>query len=301
VLDFANEVGAIQEAFAPYYEATLIEQPTDPQQIYTLRTRLMGSGYIEPAEVEAFAALFFADHAAGTEHAARARWEALVDAARARFEADGDEDGREAFRHHLASFRRFYPFLAQIVALGDPDLEKLYAYGRLLLAKLPPRDGAPVVALREDELTLTRYRLVETFRGAASLKDGTAVFVKGADALGTGSLTEEEQETLSAIVARFNERFATDFTEADWVNFRAAGEAALQDPATVDQARANPLDVFETEFERRFVDLMIDGIAARSAQGERDQATAGWLMADPEVRRMVAGIVARQVYKEARG
>ena len=44
---------------------------------------------------------------------------------------------KDDFKHTLSSFLRLYAFLSQIVPFQDPELEKLYAYGRLLLNKLP--------------------------------------------------------------------------------------------------------------------------------------------------------------------
>ena len=38
VLDFRNNAEDIQEAFKPYYEATRIDEPTDPNLLYELKT-----------------------------------------------------------------------------------------------------------------------------------------------------------------------------------------------------------------------------------------------------------------------
>src|ERR1039458_3915032 len=37
VLDFANEAKEIQDAFQPYYECTLLSEPTDPNKLYDLK------------------------------------------------------------------------------------------------------------------------------------------------------------------------------------------------------------------------------------------------------------------------
>lgn len=42
VLDFENEAEEIKEAFAPYYERPEIDEPTDPNQLYRLKTSLEG-------------------------------------------------------------------------------------------------------------------------------------------------------------------------------------------------------------------------------------------------------------------
>ena len=42
---------------------------------------------------------------------------------------------------YVAAFKNLYSFLGQIVPFHDPDLEKLYTYGRMLLRKLPRPEG----------------------------------------------------------------------------------------------------------------------------------------------------------------
>ncbi|KTD00088.1 hypothetical protein [Legionella feeleii] len=61
---------------------------------------------------------------------------------------------------------RLYSFLSQVVDFVDPDLHKLYAYGELLLTKLPYRSNAGSINLNE-EIALESYRLEKTFEGSA--------------------------------------------------------------------------------------------------------------------------------------
>jgi len=59
VLDFVNKAEDIQEAFAPYYEKTLLSQGTDPNLLYDLQTRLADFHCYSEDEVNHFAALYF--------------------------------------------------------------------------------------------------------------------------------------------------------------------------------------------------------------------------------------------------
>src|SRR5256885_15663470 len=65
VLDFANEAEEIQQAFAPYYEKTLLSEGTDPNLLYDLQTRLTGYHCYTEEEVNRFATIYFA--AKGTQ------------------------------------------------------------------------------------------------------------------------------------------------------------------------------------------------------------------------------------------
>lgn len=66
---------------------------------------------------------------------------------------------------------RLYSFLSQIMPFGDIELEKFYAYSRLLLNKLPKRDVSERFNLN-DEVALEYYRLQKIREGRiALLKD----------------------------------------------------------------------------------------------------------------------------------
>src|SRR6266480_2268486 len=59
VLDFANEAEEIQQAFAPYYEKTLLSEGTDPNLLYDLQTKLTGFHFYSEDDVNHFAEIFF--------------------------------------------------------------------------------------------------------------------------------------------------------------------------------------------------------------------------------------------------
>ena len=49
---------------------------------------------------------------------------------------------KEEFRQLLRSYQRFYAFVAQVVSLNDPWLEKLYAYTSWLVAAIAVEECA---------------------------------------------------------------------------------------------------------------------------------------------------------------
>jgi type I restriction enzyme R subunit len=112
ILDFVNEAEEIREAFKPFYEVTEIDAPTDPNQIYMLRTRLDQFQYYWWQEVEGFAEVFYRPK---REQAAtdQARLHAFVDPAVSRFKDEPDEERREAFRSLLVGYLRMYALLCQ--------------------------------------------------------------------------------------------------------------------------------------------------------------------------------------------
>ena len=51
ILDFQNSMEDIRDAFKPFYEATSVEEMSDPNQIYDLETRLFTFGYLDRDEI----------------------------------------------------------------------------------------------------------------------------------------------------------------------------------------------------------------------------------------------------------
>ena len=60
----------------------------------------------------------------------------------------------------------------------DPDLEKIYAFGRLLITKLTLEGACGPLAI-DDEVRLAYYRLSKTYEGNTSLTPGDTARVGG--------------------------------------------------------------------------------------------------------------------------
>ena len=69
---------------------------------------------------------------------------AFVDPAVDRYKALNEID-RDEFKKGLRTWTNIYSYLSQIIPFQDVELEKFFAYGRLLLNKLPKTDLAEPV------------------------------------------------------------------------------------------------------------------------------------------------------------
>ena len=135
ILDFANSPDDIQKAFEPYYEETLLEEVSDPQHLYQLQAELDDMQVYTSSEVDNFCKAFFqpGSKATGLEHPELYRW---IDPALDRFRSLSEDDqeelrtGSRASSISTPSSPKSFPF-------QDTDLEKRYAYTRLLGRALP--------------------------------------------------------------------------------------------------------------------------------------------------------------------
>ncbi|MFE4399390.1 DEAD/DEAH box helicase family protein, partial [Kitasatospora sp. NPDC056808] len=273
VLDFVNDAEDIQDAFRPYFEEahTL---PSDPNLLYTAQGRVMGAPVITEQEMDAFAAAYFAakEKAAGSQ----AKWEKrhaelyrLLGPAVARFTAlldDPDDDdsveAAEDFRADLHDYVRKYGFLAQIVPYQDPELERLHLYGRHLLNRLPRRaDGGVDVG----EGDLLHPLVVRNGEVDVSLSPEGPAELKGFGD-GAGGAQEAEKSLLSELIDRFNEKFGTDFTEADVL---PAFLATKEDPKVKAAALVNDEENFAVVWDKKFNENMMDHISHTADLGRR--------------------------------
>lgn len=249
ILDFQNGIDDIREAFKPYFEATELEALSDPNQLYDLVARIDAFGLIQGDEVDRFCALFFRG---GLTSADRPTLDQIVRLAVARYVALDDEDRQEEYRQLIASFLRFYAFVAQVVPLADLDLEKLYAYASWLKRALPSRAAPHGEAVTDDMLTLKAFRLKKDAEGSGALAPGEGERLKPITEFGAKGYTEEEERALSEIINSFNARFGSELTEADFVRFEQVNSEILDDEDMVALIRYNAPDVARGPYGREF-------------------------------------------------
>ena len=290
ILDFANEEDDIYRAFKPYYETTLVGENADPHRLSELQHRLLEWAIFTPADVAAFSEVWYRarrDHSA-TDHRVM---NAVLDAVVQRFR-DLEEDKREEFRGQLKAYRNLYAFLSQVIPYQDSDLERLYAFVRNLMAKLPPPGDGRAFSL-DDEVALRFFRLQQMTEGSIDLSVGEAEPLKGPTDVGTAQVKDEDV-TLSSLIDRLNERFGTDFTEADQLFFDQIRASAENDESIAEAARANNLTDFAAYLDRRLDELFIGRM-------EGNEEIFSKVMRDTEFRSAAHEHLAWEIFRHIRG
>lgn len=286
MLDFLDQTDEIRAAFQQYYEDTIVSEATDPNQLHDLQRKLEDAQVYLPEEVEGFAQVFFQKRAnlIFTAHAELNRW---IDPAVDRF-CGLSEEKREEYRGWLLAFVRLYAFLSQIMPFSDERLEKLYAFTRYLERKLPKRDIGQQYRVGGD-LVLEYYRLQKINEGAITLQKNATATLTGPTEVGT-TRGEDEAESLSEIIKRINEKFGTDFTDADALLLQQVEEDLVADDKLAEQARRNTRDNFRYGFEEVFLDKLIRRMDANEEMSAK-------LMDDEQFAREVKEFLLRKVYR----
>jgi type I restriction enzyme R subunit len=211
----------------------------------------------------------------------------ILDQAVERFKERTNEEQEEA-KTLFVNFRNMYGFLSQVIPYQDSDLEKLYTYLRFLLTKLPKRDLEMDMHL-EDEVELQYYRLQKISEGQIDLTGGDARPLKGPTDVGTGG--DDEDIRLSELIDILNERFGTNFTQADQLFFDQIQEGAVESESLQKAAGANSKEDFRYVFEKAFEGLVIDRMEGNEEIFEK-------LMSNKDFRDVAIEDLLEKVYKE---
>lgn len=257
VLDFVNDREEIREAFKTYHEGAEMGEEVDPARMYQIKGELDLAGIYLPEDVERFCGVYFKpkQRQSAADHQ---EMNAALDPAVSRFISWKQEDEAEAelWRGNVEAFRNLYAFLSQVIPYQDSDLERLYVFLRHLAAKLPRRNYGPSYQF-DDDVRLEYYRLQKISEGSISLRDGAARVLDGPTEVGSG-LVHSEDVPLSQLIDIVNERFGTDFNQADQLFFDQIVEAAMSDDGLRQAAAVNPGDKFELVFKNLLENLFVE-------------------------------------------
>lgn len=286
VLDFVNEAADIYGAFKPYYDATSLQEGSDPQQLENLKHELGSMQVYEWVEVESFAEVFYKPIRAQSpkDHSAMQKYlQPAVD----RFNAFDDEEKRSQFRDKLSGYVNIYSFMSQIMPYSDRELEMLYSYGRFLLPHLHLDRETERVKIG-DEVELQYYRLERSSTIEIKLREGDPETVKSPTDVGSGK-AKDEKVPLSSIIDVLNDRFGTNFTEEDLFFFEQIREKAITNEQVVKLRQANPFDKFQLGFKEVLERLMIQRMS------ENDKIVTRY-MDDQEFGSSVFALLSKAIY-----
>lgn len=285
VLDFANDRQTILDSFQPYYELTTVTESTDPNHLYDLKGRMDAANVYYQSEVDAFARVFYKPGSASIKD--QGKMYAFIDPAVDRFKAL-EEEPQDEFKKSMTSYVRLYSFLSQIMPFQDAGLEKLYSYGRFLLSKLPKSDYTERLKL-DNEVALEYYRLQKIAEGSLLLQVQGEFGIDPTTEAGI-SRPKDEKDRLSNIIKVLNEKYGTDFNDADKLFFDQIEEELYQDEDLKKRALNNPIDNFKYAFEEVFINKLIERM-------DSNQEIFDKIMGNAEFKNDVKDWLTQKIYQ----
>ena len=215
VLDFANTAEEIAMAFAPYFESTILGEATDPNKLFDLQDALDNFQVYTREQLETLHAMSLSE------------MHASLDRSSAIFRNDLTEEQQTDFRAKVKTYVRLYIFLSQIVPFENPYLERLYIFLNHLQNKLGGETSEDLAKGILDNINMDSYRLQLEATTNIAMEQGQDLKPMPTEMRGGSS--EAEIDRLSSILQTFNDRFGTQFENADKV--RQMVENIAQDVA----------------------------------------------------------------------
>jgi type I restriction enzyme R subunit len=271
VIDFVNKPEDIKTAFEPYFKNATLETETDPYVVVHLSTKLAQAGIYTEDQVRQVAELWVTRK--GNNALSAAISPAQHDFAR-RYARALEEDDKvtlnalDLFRKDVSTYVRLYDFMSQIVDYGDPYLEMLSIFLRLLERVIDDTSWAAEVDLSDVVLVGVKHT-----KGAAvdiSLTgDGQ---LKGISAAGTGTKKEPKYVALQIVIDKMNDLFgAESFTQSQVSGFvEALVQRLLADPDLVKQTQVNSKRQFmeSQDFQSAVTEAVIDNQGAHNTMAD---------------------------------
>ncbi len=289
VLDFVNDRETIFASFQPYYEITTVTEETDINHLYDLKARLDEFQIYWEKEIEEFANVYFNPETKLNNPKQQKYLYSFTDPAVDRFKEIEEEEKQDEFKKGLRTWTNLYAFLAQIMPFVDPDFERFYAYAKLLQTRLPKRELSESLHL-DDEVALEYYRLQKIKEGSIDLLTGETGELSGTTEAGL-KRAKDEEALLSEIINVLNDRFGTEFEEADKLFFDQIEAELMEDETLQTQAKVNKIDTFKYAFEDLFITKLIDRM-------DQNQEIFEKILEDKVFGNLVKELMMNKVYKK---
>lgn len=289
VLDFVNDVDRIREAFQQFYQETSLDEEINFDLIYTTQKILRDFKVYTDADIEAVSQIYF-DPDVRKANATQGKISNILKPVADKYNQLNQEQ-RYQFRREVRAFVKWYNYISQITRMFDKDLHKEYILCSYL-AKLLPSDKTQPFDL-DNRVKLEYYRLEKTYEGAIEL-EATPGSWKPTQPKRAGG-QKDRLSPLDEIIARINEEFFGDFTDADRVMVDTLYTKMRQDAKVKKAAKSNDRQVYERS--------IFPGIFDTTAQQAYMENTEAYeqLFLDAEKYRIIQQALAERLYRELHG
>ncbi|EJW3048115.1 type I restriction endonuclease subunit R [Campylobacter upsaliensis] len=198
VLDFVNTHEEIGKSFSTFYGQTYLKEPTNIDNIYTLKSELFDYGIYTQDELNSFIEAIRKEQDENKIHS-------KLDNMIKEYNAKSDDE-KTRFYTKAKVYLREYSFLAQILPFNDIELEKLSILLKMLIAKIVPPRTEDLAKGILNNVDLNSIRIILESKKDISLSNNGELSPAGAD---DSSKKEVELERLSNIVREFNTKFGS--------------------------------------------------------------------------------------------
>ncbi|MFJ6133524.1 type I restriction endonuclease subunit R [Janibacter terrae] len=271
VIDFVNKPEDIRQSFEPYFTAARLETETDPYVVVHLATKLAHAGIYTEDEVRKTAELWVRRKG---NNALTAAVSPGKTAFAKRYEKALETDDKvllnelDLFRKDVSTYVRLYDFMSQIVDYGDPYMEMLSIYLRLLERVIKDESWSADVDLSDVVLVGVKHTKAAS-ADIALTGDGE---LKGISAAGSGAKKDPKYVALQVVIDRMNDLFgAESFAESQIREFvNGLVERLLDYPDLVAQTQVNSKKQFmeSQDFQAAVTEAVVENQDAHNTMAD---------------------------------
>lgn len=289
ILDFVNDSDRIRKAFQQFYQETSLDEEINFDLIYTTQRILRSKNVYSQEDIEAVASVYF-DPDARKTNATQGRISNVLKPVADKYNLLSQEE-RYQFRREVRNLVKWYNYISQITRMFDKDLHKEYILCSYL-AKLLPSDPVQEFNL-DNRVKLEYYQLEKTFEGAIELEQTPGSWQATNPKTAGGK--QDRLSPLDDIIAKINEEFMGDFTDADRVIVDTLYQKMKKDDKVRRAARTDDRQVYDHSI---FPEIFDD--TAQESYMENNAAYIQ-LFQDAEKYRAIRQALADRLYTEMHG
>ena len=287
VLDFVNDPEVIRKAFSRFYTETSLSEQINTDLLYKVQKEIREYKLYDESDIEKASSIVFADGQSGQD--VQGQLASALKPALVRY-SNLDQEHQYQVRRKVRSFCRWYSYITQIVRMFDKDLHKEYVYLSYLRHLL--KAEKIVVEGIDDKVEMRFYKLKKEFEGSLTLEEGSGVLnpSKG----GADATLDKTKDPLQALIDRFNEAWAGDFTDGDRVVITDLWQRISEMPEVGETIRRDGSQVFEKSLLPKVFDE-----TARRAYVDNTEASAT-LFEDAEKYRAMMKTIGKLLVEKFR-
>ena len=256
VLDFVNSADKIKEAFDPFFRTTILSEQSDINRLNDLQDALDNFQVYSKEQVDELMVRFI-------NGAPREQLDPILDTCAAVFKNELILDKQIDFKAKAKSFVRAYQFLVMILPIKNVYWQSLSQFLHLLIPKLPePAGGDDLTGLLKS-IDMDSYRAEQEANIAIKLEGGGELEPTPVDV--RDGARDPQKDPLSLILADFNQKFGTDWTENDRIQrilFKELPDAVKGDQeyqnAKKNSDRQNARITYDKKLEDKFQEFMFE-------------------------------------------
>ncbi|WP_461207610.1 type I restriction endonuclease subunit R [Clostridium sp. DL1XJH146] len=287
VMDFVNEPEDILEAFKPFYRDTVLENDIEPNEIYTIERTIYDKKVINREDVILFTEIYYKDKNTKSDISTMNN---CVNNSIDRMK-DFSRDETIEFKSLISKFINLYNLIIQVAPIVDSDLHRLNVYLRFLIKKIDiERPGGVDIT---DKVLLQYYKLEKKTEGSIYLEKEEQIGVN-IKISGGGNVVEGEEDYLSSIIDKLNERYGTNFSGSEKLAVEQIRNNLKLNEDLELKAKHNTYDDFKYAFEPSFLDGVIQ-------EYDKNQEFYGKILQDDSFRAKLMDLIMLDVYDSFKG